>query len=235
MAFLIGVLILILFLLIMYFIIVNKIKKLSKQVFGTTDISKFINKNEFINDDVPKSLSSLDILYLENIKKDFPELNINQLKSIVEKNIIECMNAIESKDIGIVNSRNEKIRKYVGSKIKDLNGSTVNYKNIKFHKTVVSKYEKSDAIVTIYFGTAFEYLYSRNNSEYRKVQDRVITECIYVVDTNKVDTEYKSLGLNCPNCGASIKTLGNKICSYCGSGLVNLVTKTFVINNMKND
>lgn len=235
MAFLIGVLILILFLIILYFVVVNKIKKFSRNVFGTNDISKIINKEEFINDEVPKSLSSLDTLYLENIKKDFPELNINQLKAMVEENIVECIEAIENKDVGIIKTKSDKIKKYIGSKIDDLKNSSVNYKNVKFHKTVVSKYEKNASVATIYFGTAFEYLYSKDKNEYRKVQDRVITECIYVIDISKVDSKIKSLGLNCPNCGAPIKTLSNKICSYCGSGVANLVTKTFMINNIRND
>ena len=120
MAFLIGVLILILFLIVLYLIIANKIKNFSRNVFGTTDISKIINKEEFINDEVPKSLSSLDSLYLENIKKDFPELNINQLKAMVEKNIIECIDAIENRDVGIIKTKSDKIKKYIESKIDDL-------------------------------------------------------------------------------------------------------------------
>ena len=48
MVFLIGVLILILFLIVLYLIIANKIKNFSRKVFGTTDISKIINKEETI-------------------------------------------------------------------------------------------------------------------------------------------------------------------------------------------
>lgn len=234
MAFLIGILILITFIMILYSVITIKLKRLSKKVFGTSDMNKIIQMREFLDEETPKSLSSLDSLYLERIKSDFPQMNINELKALVEKNIVECLDAIEEKSIKGLKTTNEKVRNYILTKIKDLKDNHIEYKNIKFHKTVVSKYENNHDVATIYFGTAFEYSYQKNKDNFRKKQDRVITECIYVIDSDKVDNQLKSLGLNCPNCGAPIKSLKYKKCSYCGSGIVDLVTKSFTINNIEN-
>ncbi|MCI8347308.1 MAG: hypothetical protein HFJ12_05145 [Bacilli bacterium] len=231
---LIGVLILVTFIIILYFVIMIKLKKLSRKIFGTSDIGKVIQTGEFLDEETPKSLSSLDNLYLDQIKRDFPEMNINELKSLVETNIIECMDAIEEKNIKGLKTTNEKIRRYVLAKIRDLKDNHIEYKDIKFHKTVVSKYENKKGIATIYFGTAFEYFYKKNQGVFHKKQDRIITECIYVIDFEQVDSKIKSLGLNCPNCGAPIKALKYKKCSYCNSGVIDLVTRSFTINNMEN-
>ncbi len=234
MWFLIGVLVLIVFIMILYFIVTIKLKQLSRKILGTSDIKSMIERGKFLDEETPKSLSSLDNLYLDQLKRDFPEMNINELKSLVESNIIECLDAIEEKDIKGLKTTNEKVKKYVLTKIKDLKDEHIEYKNIKFHKTVISKYENKKGIATIYFGTAFEYFYKKNQEVFHKKQDRIITECIYVIDSNQVDSKLKALGLNCPNCGAPIKSLKHKKCSYCNSGVIDLVTRSFTINNIEN-
>ena len=55
---------------------------------------------------------------------------------------------------------------------------------------------------------------------------------IYVIDSNQVKGSLKALGLNCPNCGAPIKSLDKKVCSYCQTGIVDLVKKSFVLNDI---
>ena len=39
--------------------------------------------------------------------------------------------------------------------------------------------------------------------------------------------------INCPNCGAPIKNLGDKICSYCGSGVIDILKRTWVLNKIR--
>ncbi len=41
------------------------------------------------------------------------------------------------------------------------------------------------------------------------------------------------IALNCPNCGAPIKDLGVKTCSYCGTGVIDLVKKTWILNDIQ--
>ena len=197
---------------------------------GTTDLKSIIERAELEDEVLPKSLSSMDTIYFEQIKRDFPDININELKRMSEKVILDCYSSIEKKDSsGISNS---KIKSFVDSIINDLGEDIVGYDNFKFHKTVVSKYENINGIATIYFGSSFEYYYTKGALIRKRVQDRVMCEFIYVYDVDKVSHSKKVLGLNCPNCGSSIKSLGTKKCSYCGSGIIDIVRKVWTCNDI---
>lgn len=234
MAFLIGVIILITFLVTVYIIVKIKLNRFTRKYFGTTDIKSIIEKEKLNDEEIPKSLSGLDNLYLDQIKRDFKDLNINELKSEAEKVILECFNSIEKKNIKYLKVKNEKIKEFVISKIEDTKINNSLYKNIKIHKTVISKYENKKGVATIYFQTAFQYDYKEKESIYRLKQDRITTEYIYVIDETRLSKNIKAVGLNCPNCGAPITTLNDKKCLYCGSGIIDLVKKSFVINNIEN-
>lgn len=226
MAFLIGVLIFIGFIVFCYFFLKKKWNSFTMKYFGTTDIKSVIEAAEIEDQEVPKSLSSMDSIYLDQISRDFPDVNINELKRLSEAKILEAYLCIEKKDSSSIT--NNKIKAFVDSMIDD----GVSYDSIKIHKTVVSSYEKKDGLATIYFGCSFEYYMKKNDGIRKKVQDRVKTEFIYVYDMDKVDFENKLLGLNCPNCGSPIKSLGNKSCSYCGTGIVDVVNKVWNCNDI---
>lgn len=230
MWFLIGVVLLIVFVVFCYFFIKIKINNFTMKYLGTTDLKSAIEKAELEDEVTPKSLSSMDSVYLEQIKKDFPDININELKRMSEKVILDCYNSIEKKDSSGIN--NSKIKSFVDIVINDLGEVVVSYDNFKFHKTVVSKYENNNGIATIYFGSSFEYYYTKGDSIRKRVQDRAKCEFIYVYDVDKVSHSKKVLGLNCPNCGSPIKSLGNKKCSYCGSGIIDIVKKVWTCNDI---
>ena len=230
MYFLIGVIVFILFVVFCYFFIKRKISAFTLKYLGTTDIKSAIEAAEIEDQEVPKSLSSMDSIYLEQIKRDFPDVNINELKRMSEKVILDAFNAIERKDSSLI--KNEKIKSFVDSMINDLGNDIVSYDNFKIHKTVVSKYEYSNGIATIYFSSSFEYYYTRGESIKKKLQDRCRVEFIYVYDVDKVSHSEKVIGLNCPNCGSPIKNLGIKNCSYCGTGVLDIVSKVWNCNDI---
>ena len=55
---------------------------------------------------------------------------------------------------------------------------------------------------------------------------------IYIVDDRQVSKREKTIGLNCPNCGAPLRGVGQRVCVYCGSGTEDIVKRTWVINNI---
>ncbi|MBO5138463.1 MAG: hypothetical protein J6B89_02355 [Bacilli bacterium] len=181
--------------------------------------------------ETPKSLSSMEKFILPNLMNDFPDLNIQQIKSMAESSIIECLNAIEKKDTASIKGYGDKVISYVNSRISDLGSDIVCYDSIKIHKTVLNRYSKTDSIATLYLQTSFEYLYKKNNNSYRRVQDRVKTEFIYIIDESKIGDGVRAIGLNCPNCGAPITSLGDKKCHYCNSANLDIVRKTWNLNN----
>ena len=113
--------------------------------------------------------------------------------------------------------------------------------NLKFHKTVLSKYEKKDEVATMEFQTSIEYFTREKKKKIgRKKQTRYKTQFIHVIDA-KMYGEHKIriLGLNCPNCGAPIKDIDSKGCEYCSGSLikpasgVEFVKRIWFLNNMK--
>ena len=229
MKFLIDIIILISFLLFVYFYFRYKFRKIAKHYLGTTDIKKVLEKAELENENTPKSLGSMDSIYLENLKHDFKDININELKRLAESVILEIFNCLQTKDLSKLSTKNEKIIAYVKNKLNDF--QDINISNMKIHQTVLNKYEKEKGIATIYLATSFEY-FKKENGIKKKVQKRIKTEYIYVIDSNQVKGSLKVLGLNCPNCGAPIKSLAKKVCSYCQTGIVDLVKKSFVLNDI---
>ena len=64
---------------------------------------------------------------------------------------------------------------------------------------------------------------AKYNIQMNYIQDRDIVE----------DTREQALGLNCPNCGAPLSTLGAKICAYCDSPLVEFNIKTWTFSDVE--
>ena len=222
MFFLIGVVILV----VVFLIFRKDIMAAFGAVAGLTELIK----NERLRDqEEPKSLSSMDSIYLTQIKKDFPDININEMKRQAEKMILDTYNAVEKKD----NSGfKDKIKSFVDEMINDYNGKDVKFNQFKFHNTVVSNYRKNGATATITFGSSYEYFLEVDGKD-TKTQDRAKVEFIYVIDANQVSADMKSLDLHCPNCNSPITNLGHKTCTYCGTSVVELIKRVFVCNDIK--
>ena len=232
---LIGLIIVLLILiLIIVFIYKTAKKKLSDFLmmnFETSSLSQAIEKSNIEDAETPKSLSSMESIYLPKIKKDFPSLNINELKSQAESVILKSFDGIEKreKDSFI---QNDKINTYINNRIDEAINTDTHYSSTKVHRTVINKYENNSGVATIYFQTGFEYNKKVGNDRMKKVQSRINTEFIYIVDESKVSKHEKTIGLNCPNCGAPLKGVGQRVCKYCGSGTEDIVKRTWAINNI---
>lgn len=211
----------------------RKVESFLLTYFNTKDIHKVIEETEFEAQNTPKSVSSLESIYKDRILKDFPELNLNELKSMVEKVVLDSFQAIESADIKRLSCDNSKVLAFVSSRIEDYKGKDVKFDQIRFHKTVLNRYQNCDGIATMYFQTSLEYYLTVKGKRTKKVQDRYKVEFIYIVDSSKANIKDKSLGLNCPNCGAPITDIGVKVCQYCGSGNIEIVKRTWNFNNIE--
>ena len=175
----------------------------------------------------------------DKIRKDFPDLNINELKSSAESNIRNILHAIETKNKDDLKNKNDRIYAFAENKIEDLKDNKVRIDNIKFHKTVLNKYMKNNNVATMNFQTSMEYFYKKNNEIGRKIQVRFDTEFIHVIDTSAYGPKIRTLGINCPNCGAPVKDIDNPHCEYCTSGIivptsgVELVKRVWFLDNIK--
>ena len=209
------------------------------EYFNTPSLKQAIENSKIADSENKKSVYSMEYIYLDSISKDFPALNINELKSSAEMNIRNILYAIETKNTKNLQNKNDRIYHYVESKIEDLKDNKVKIDNINFHKTVLNKYEKKNGIVTMYFQTSMEYFYKKNDELGRKIQTRYDTEFIHVIDTSDMSYKIKTFGINCPNCGAPVKDIDNPHCEYCTSGLiipesgVEAVKHIWFLNNIK--
>ncbi len=201
---------------------------LNKAGFANMNLADVIREARLEDQELPKSLSSMDSVYLTRIKQDFPDLNINELKAKTEKTILDIYNCIENKNSSGLKG---KLKSFTDEIINDYKNNNVKYNNFKIHNTVVSKYRNDKGIATIEFGCSYEYILVVDGKS-TKVQDRSKLEFIYVIDIDKVSADKSVLGINCPNCGAPVKKLGDLYCIYCGTGLKNIYRHSFTCNNI---
>lgn len=229
MAFLLGFLGVIcgflLLLLVIYFVILYMFRKV-----GFTGFNLFKIKEELDNElsMTPKQVSGMTNVLLPQIINDFSDFELKHLYLLTEKSILSILNAIECKDLTVLNDKDfNLINKKLKHRLEDLINSDILYKydDIIFHKHALRKYTKHDGIATIEVSTSLEYFYQKSKDgkvltdNKRKVQSRYITSFVYIVDNSAYQKDFNVYGINCPNCGAVIPSLNIKICKYCSSGL----------------
>lgn len=176
------------------------------------------NNDLTFTEDEPKSISSMESIYLSRLKEDFPLLNLHEFKSMTEETIREIFKAIES---GSETFDNTKINNF----ITHMKNKNIKARSLKIHKTSLINYEKNAEVATITLGVSLEYM------ALTKVQTRLKIEYVYTIDSSKVKSARVSL--NCPNCGAPIRKIGHKYCDYCKTGIADVISRTWVLNRIK--
>lgn len=229
MIFVIILIILIIIILCIYF----RIKSVIKKTLGTSlpNLKNIIASAKEIEKETPKNTASLESLIIPRLNKDFPKLNINEIKMMAEQAILSILESIENKKVNSKYTRSNVVF-WIKEKINDYSEDNVTFKNVKIHRTVINKYENKNGIATLYLQTSLEY-YLNFKQKSDKIQDRYQTEFIYVLDSSKVNDEDKLLGLNCPNCGAPIKSSSKLTCQYCNTIGLDLVKRVWVLNKIK--
>lgn len=170
------------------------------------DVMSMLKQNQNIIDNTPKSVSGGDSLFLPLIKKDFPEINIETLKSNIKTCIKDILTGIETNDDNLIKN---KYSKNVYSFYQDLKTEkNKKFDNIKFHKCTISDYKKNESDATIIFQIAFEY-YINNQ--------KIIQEKYEINYTYYYNNDTSGNTIRCSYCGAPLKKLGSKYCEYCGS------------------
>lgn len=204
--------------------ITRKIEKVSEQVFGTKNIIDGFKKQEIEFQTTPKSLSGMDSVLISKINNDFPNINIEELKSTAENAILLYYDSLKSKKLKKIPKATTKLNNKITQDIE--NNKDIKYSNIKIHRTVINSYDNKKGLCKITLQSGLEYQKETKNKK-EMVQDRINTELIYIYEESQ-----GNISLNCPNCGAPIKTLGIKSCPYCSSGIVEMLSKTWQIDDI---
>lgn len=228
-------------------VIKRKIKQFSRAAFGTDSLIDGINgakQNQEQMRETPRSLHGMTSVYLPMIKKDFPEFDFELYKSKVGSLLRSYFNALYVKKVsGIAEETTLTLKNNVQGIIDELNSRNVtqNFDEINLHQIQIARYIKDGKTVTIVFEIAVGYYSyvtdSTGNvvfgSKDAKMQTVYEVELVYVQDAGKLNSHADALGINCPNCGAPIKNLGEKFCEYCGTAVTEINIRAWKFNAVR--
>lgn len=233
----------ILFLSLVMFIIYKKLTKFGSDLgFGNiSEIKNLIKEGETAFHNEHKHVSGMTKLLLPKIVKDFPNFSESELFNKAEVSLLSIFKSLEDKKV-----TNTEELKLIKSNLKEIindykqNKITVSYDDIKFHEHAIKYYKKNPGVINITVSTSLEYYYEKKDDkkvivkkENHKKQTLYTLEFIYIYDPEKYDSNQTLIGVHCPNCGAPVKSLGEKVCSYCSSGLEDINLKNWYISSYK--
>lgn len=188
----------------------------------------------------PKSLSGMYAVYGPQIEKDFPELNLDELKKRAENLAVTTLTAIDAEDFSGLSERSELYGSQVTSYLTGLQsvGEHEHFADVMIHRIVLSDYQKTAGTCRIGFELAAAAVYSRTDASGSLVaggagltQFKCSITALYIQDPSLVDaSSLSALGFNCPNCGAPVGTLGDRTCGYCGSAVEPLNSRVWTFS-----
>lgn len=224
--------------LIVFLYIRSRLQSFSRQAFGTENLGKAVNEIQNASE-TPRAVHGMTDIYLPQILRDFPEFDYEVFKGRAQGVLRSYFAAISAKDMGLLNDDcSLSLRNSVYSIIGDLeaHGYDRQLSEGTFHQTEIARYIKNGATVSIIFNISvgcYDFIQDKSGKLIsgrtdRKRETVYNVALVYVQDESKLTIEGgTSLGLNCPNCGAPIKNLGQKFCDYCGTGVVEVNTRTW--------
>jgi len=178
--------------------------------------------------DEPRSVSGLDSILIPRIARDFPTLNIDEMKNVAKRLLRATLESLESGKIKDLVNASETYRSKLRQMISDREEREIEttYENVIVHRVVISDYKKSAGSCRISFQIPFRAAYKEINREGAVIagtdehdsQLRCTMTMVYVQDIDQLPSgEQTAVTTNCPNCGAPLTELGSSSCRYCGS------------------
>lgn len=213
-----------------YRTIMNKIRSFSRMAFGTNSLKEGIGNMEAEYATTPKSVSAATGLYLPRIMRDFPDFHYDEMKNRAENVLMSYLRSIDANNASLLTEGTSELQNKLAMFLGMLSGegARAHFEHLKIHRTEISQYRKQKGRCSIIFQSAVEYFYYKEKagevkkgSRNTKTQTKFNIECIYIQDRDLVEnSEDAALGVNCPNCGAPLTSLGAKVCAYCGTPVV---------------
>lgn len=215
---------------IVYRNVSKKVRGYSKMIFGTESLSSGLNQIQQEYAQTPKSVSSATGLYLPRIVRDFPGFHYDEMKERAQNVLVSYLHSIDRQDAAILSEGTQELKDRLSMRISMLKSQDIreHYENIRIHQTEIHQYRKEKGRCSIIFQSAVEYKhYSEQQGKIiagrndLKSQEKYNIRMIYIQDRDIMeDTRDTALGLNCPNCGAPLSSLGAKVCAYCDTPLI---------------
>ncbi len=210
----------------------QKARNLSRALFGTENLAAGARELKEEYAATPKSVSGMTHLLLPKLAADFPEFQYDEMKGRAENVLTSYLKAVSAGNPSLLTEGSAELKEQLAQHIRELSGrgEREHFDQIRLHRTELNQYRKTDGRCIVTFQTALEcYHYKENSSglldgsrDY-KYQTKFNTDLIYVQDRELAENASDGgLGVNCPNCGAPLSSLGAKVCEYCGSPVVEI-------------
>lgn len=224
----------------------NKVQETSRTLFGTSDITQAAKQMKREYSATPKSVSAMTSLLLPKIVSDFPDFEYNEMKDRTENVLISYLRAVDGCNPSLLQDGNTELRNQLENHIQMLTAQNVreHFDQIRIHRTEISSYRKSEGRCIITFQSALEcYHYITDTADSSSIQEgsreykyqtKYNIDLIYIQDRNLVENELdNALGVNCPNCGAPLSSLGAKFCEYCGTPVIEINIHAWSFSNVE--
>lgn len=185
-------------------------------------------------------------LLLPKIVSDFPAFQYDEMKERAENILIHYLRAITDRQPALLQDDTTELKDQLTNHIQMLSARNLreHFEQIRIHRTEISQYRKTEGRCIITFQSALEcYRYITNTtdpsgavqegSQKYKYQTKYNVDLIYIQDRNRVEHERdNALGVNCPNCGAPLSSLGAKVCEYCGTPVIEINIHAWSFSNI---
>ena len=241
---LIIVLLLILAILVLVFYGVSRVKRFSRQLFGTDDIILGVKKAQEDAASTPRSVSAMTRIALPQIVSDFPDFQYDEMKQRAENALTQYLQALTAQDVEILQEGNGDLKEQLRSQISSAvsQGKCEHFTQVKIHQTEIARYRKEAGRCIVTFQSAvesFHYVTDEANvvvrgSDHTLEQSRYNTDLVYIQNRALAkDAADNAIGITCPNCGAPVTNLGAKFCEYCGAGIIELNVHAWSFENIE--
>lgn len=216
----------------------QKVRRISEAAFGTESLTEGLERQADLLAETPKSVIGMTKVYLPQIEQDFPEFHWLEFRQKCENTLKAYLEALEHQDLTYLGDASAQLRKQAALQIEELRdgGQSEHYRQVKIHGTEISRYTKREGLCIIGIQSALEYYHDTHGEQaQRKEQSRYNLEMVYVQDVTRVKEYATAIGVTCPNCGAPITKLGSKFCEYCGSAVIPVNDKVWMLHRIEKE
>lgn len=232
--------------LVIFLYIRGKVRRFSREAFGTSDIVKAAKEIEKSSESA-RAIHGMTDIYLPLIQKDFPEFDYEVFAGRVEGVLKSYFAAITARDVSKLTADcSDSMKNTTLGIIRNLeaNQQTREISDVTIHQTEIARYDKDGKTATILFNSSVgHYDVTRNEqgkivagSAEKKRQTVYDVALVYAQDVAKMSSyNATALGVNCPNCGAPVTNLGSKFCEYCGTGIREINVRSWSFEYVKEE
>jgi len=170
-------------------------------------VAEVIKKAQYEIEEQPKSLSSMEPLLIDRIRRDFPEYNPELIRQRVARDAKAFYESAQAGKClytdGISDQLRERLESSLPPDVAD---------EIRVHKVALAAYDDRSEDRGLTFQAAASFKDRAGTTRQR----RLVLTYLAAWATDTVDGVRKA---NCPNCGAPVPAVGSKVCQYCGTAL----------------